>query len=355
MRHDPAGNPLLNRRRRPVQPRLMLAAASGLAVLLAAGCSGGGGAGSPVSGTITIAAVPGVDDAPIYLAQTKGIFAADGLHVQFDNVTSDSAALADLEAGRAQIAASDYGSIFSVEESGTQGSLRILADGYDAGEGDAEILVPAHSKIVNPTELAATTIGLPEDSTFNPPAPGVQGVPGNLLGAAATAVISNYLISGANLLTWQMLPQAQEVTDLGNGTLKAALLTEPYIYEAESQFGASALVDACSDQTANLPLSGYVATSAWVKGNAAAVADFQAALSQAQAQATMTGPVQQEMPKMPGAGIDAQTADMVSIGTYPTQTSASRLQADVELLFDEGVLTNKNGVDVTQMLVKSGG
>ncbi len=79
MRLDPAGIPLLNRSRRVARARYLLAAASGLAVLVSAGCAGTASAGGTVSDTITIAAVPGVDNAPLYLAQKEGLFAAAGL------------------------------------------------------------------------------------------------------------------------------------------------------------------------------------------------------------------------------------------------------------------------------------
>ena len=83
MRLDPAGVPLPNRSRHAFRARYLLAGVCGLSLLAAAGCGSPGGAGSTVSTTITIAAVPGVDDAPLYLAQKDGLFAAEGLdHVQ---------------------------------------------------------------------------------------------------------------------------------------------------------------------------------------------------------------------------------------------------------------------------------
>jgi ABC-type glycerol-3-phosphate transport system substrate-binding protein len=98
-------------RRQLVRSRHLFAAAAAMSVLLAAGCSNGGGGGTPVSATITVAAVPGVDDAPLWLAQEKGLFTAEGLHVKINIVDSDAAAIAEVENGQAQIAASDYGNI----------------------------------------------------------------------------------------------------------------------------------------------------------------------------------------------------------------------------------------------------
>jgi hypothetical protein len=69
MRLHAAGISLPNHGRRVRRARFCLAAVSGIAVLLAAGCSTNSNGGGTVSSTITIAAVPGIADAPLYLAR----------------------------------------------------------------------------------------------------------------------------------------------------------------------------------------------------------------------------------------------------------------------------------------------
>lgn len=342
MTPDPASSPLLNRRRRTVQARHLFAAASVLAVVLAAGCSSGGGGTSQVSGTVTIAAVAGVDDAPLFLAQEKGIFAADGLNVvikTFGN-GSDAAQVAAVEDGQAKIAASDYGNILAEQAAGTKSTLRLLADGYDAGAGTAEILVGPNSKIGNPAQLLNETIGVPEDltiSTNGSSASSVQkGLPESLDAVAAAQAISNYLLSDALSLKWKPMPQQQELNELQSGQLQAALVTEPYLYKAEADFGAVELMDVFSGQSANLPLTGYVSQTSWAKTNPQAVADFQAAISKAQSDASTVGPVQQTLQK--AAGMTVSVADMVNVGTYPTVTSKSGLERVATLMDTAGVV-----------------
>ena len=195
MRSDPAGSPLPNRSRRRVQTRHILAAVSGLALLLAAGCSSGGSGTSPVAETIKIAAVPGVDDAPLWLAQQKGLFAAAGLHVQIQTYGdgSDAAQLAAVESGQAQIAASDYGNIFASEM--TSSNLHLLADGYDAGTGNVEILVSQHSGLTTPAQLQGVNIGVPNDDLISSVG---AGHPKSLVEAAATESISGFVMSWKN-------------------------------------------------------------------------------------------------------------------------------------------------------------
>jgi NitT/TauT family transport system substrate-binding protein len=297
-----------------------------------------------VSGTVTIGAVPGIDNAPIYLAQKDGYFAAAGLHVVIDSFSSDSAELQALQAGKIDIAASDYGSIFAAEaNSGLD--LRILADGYDAGTGSVEILTSPNSGITNPVQLASVVIGYPSE-TFLSTVP--VGHPASLYAAAATSVLSDYMAGEADTIAWKPLPQQQEVNELRSGQLKAILVTEPYISEAESEFGAVEVVDACSGNTANLPLSGYAATKPWVSGDQAAVSDFQSALARAQAEASMIGPIQRVLPSF--TGMQAQTAALVSIGTYPTTTNVGSLNRVEELMQNDVMLRQQ--VNPASMVVR---
>src|SRR5215472_1558322 len=187
---DPAGHLLPKRSRRAAQARALLAAASGLAALAAAGCAGTAGAGGSVANTITIAAVPGVENAPIYLAKKEGLFAAAGLkNVVIKTYSSDAAELNALQGAQADIAASDYGSIFF--QQAKSHDLRILGDGYDAGPGVLEILTLPNSSISSPVNLANQQIGLPSDSVLT--GLGNTGGPISLDSAAATQVLQNYL------------------------------------------------------------------------------------------------------------------------------------------------------------------
>src|SRR5215469_14244211 len=347
MRLDPAGVPLPNRSRHAFRARYLLTGICGLSLLAAAGCGSPGSAGSTVSSTVTIAAVPGVDDAGIYLAQKDGLFAAEGLtSVRIVAEKNQAQVLNALQSGQADIAASDYGDAFYQQayqqarsKNPRQPIFRILADGYDATAGVLEVLtLPGKpgKQALSPLNLADphVHVGIPNDD-YLAKLKG-SGAPPSLDAAAATNVLSNYLGNAADSVQWEAMPQSEEITALQQHKVQAILVSEPYIYRAESLDGAVEVVDACSGNTAGLPLLGYVAMSAWVRDNPAAVADFQAALAKAQAEAAVTGKVQgvlPGLPRVPGAAkINTQTADLITIGSYPTSTTVANLQAVVRLL-----------------------
>jgi len=356
MRLDPAGVPLLNRGRRTIKARCALAAVSGLALLLAAGCGNSGSPGGAVSSTVVIAAVPGVSDAAIYLAQKDGLFAAEGLdHVRIQAYPNQAAVLAALQSAHADIAASDYGDVF--ETQAQDHDLRILADGYDAAAGSLEMLTYPGSPVSNPRDLAHASVhvGVPDDDWLSGKLYR-STAPRSLYAAAATEVLQSYVGNAANPASWQPMSQQTEVSELAAHKLQAILVSEPYIYEAESKLGAVEVLDACSGDTAGLPLLGYVALNAWVGQNSGAVSDFQAALAKAQADASLAGQVQPVLHS--DAGMTVQDADLVTIGTYPTSTSIQNLQAVVRLLGNSGWYSTSDQttiqrLSINAMLVKS--
>jgi NitT/TauT family transport system substrate-binding protein len=353
MRLAPARVPLPNPSRRAFRARYLLASVCGLSLLAAAGCGGTSGAGSTVSTTVTIAAVPGVDDAALYLAQKDGLFAAEGLdHVQIKTYTTQAQVVNAVTGAQADIGASDYGNVFWTEASQApdphRPDLRILADGYDATAGVLEVLTLPGSKITSPLSLANTTVGVPTEGYISHLKG--SGDPTSLDAAAATNVLSDYLGAGADSVNWKPMSQPDEITALEQHKVQAILVSEPYIYQAESQLGAVEVLDACSGSTAGLPLLGYVAMNAWVRQNPAAVADFQAALAKAQADAAVTGKVQGVLSG--ATGITIQEADMITIGSYPTSTSVANLQAVVRLMVNQGMIDQTNPPAVGPMVVK---
>jgi NitT/TauT family transport system substrate-binding protein len=290
---------------------------------------------------VTIAAVPGVDDAALYLARKNGLFAAEGLdHVQIKSYTTQGQVISAIQAGQADIAASDYGNAFSAEARQSlkpkDPYLRILADGYDATAGVLEVLALPSKTITSPVNLANTTVGVPNDDDISQPSGSLAPV--SLDVAAASNVLSDYLGAAAGSVTWKPMSQQDEIRQLKQHKLQAILVSQPYIYQAESQDGAVEVLDACSGSTSNLPLLGYVANNAWVRDNPAAVADFQAAIAKAQAEAAVTGEVQGILPG--AAHLSTQEADMITIGTYPTSTSVQSLNAVVRLMWSSGMISN---------------
>ena len=330
------------------------AAAAGL--ILVTGCSFPGfsssAAGGPTaSGTVIVQAPPGVADAPLYIGLKDGLFSKAGLTVHVVNSSSVPQAVAALRNHTADIAFGDYANMFYAQEQTPAPHLLAVADGYDAGPNMLEVLTMPGSKIVSPRDLEYKVIGtaaaqaIPTHNDKNQPQPyGIDTV-------ATWSVLDSDNVRVARTITWDPMPADKLISALQNGQVDAILATEPTIYSAESQLGAVPVVDACTGATSNLPLDGYFTTNSYATKNPQVVAAFRSALAKAQAQAAMSAPLQTALTK--SEGLKAQAAAMVTLGTYPTTTSALNLQRVVGLMFNFGSLSKQ--FNVKAIMVKPNG
>jgi NitT/TauT family transport system substrate-binding protein len=336
MRLVPAST-LVARCKKPARPSRTVSTAVAALMLatLAVGCQvAGTGAGSPPAGTvaITVGAIPGIDDAPLYVAVKNGLFSSAGLNVTIRKYQSVSQELQDLKSGRVDVAEGDYADFFYAEAKSLPG-LRVVADGYHAAPGVMEVLTGPHSDISTPQDLAGKTIGTltPQVIPFNP------STPYSLETIATQSVLTNDGVSLASV-RWKALPSQDLISALKYHQVSAILVQEPYILEAESQLGAIEVLDSCSGATASLPLSGYFSTESYAHRQPGALKDFRSALQQAQANAVLPGPEQTVLAHYPG--MSTQSASLVTIGAYPTTLDAASLQRVANLMFNFGVLNN---------------
>lgn len=333
--------------RRPSHRQLRLMAAVLASLGVAAGISGcnpfsqaAASSGEPV---VRVGVVPGVDNATLYLAKKRGYFAAAGINVQIVDFTSVANELRALSVGQVDAAAGDYGNLFAAQSALQKNAYKILADGYDAAPGVAEIMTMPDSPVKTPGDLANRVIGAPSTNTVSgEPA----SAPNSLLIASATSVLTGF---GVNIsgVTWSNMSQEREVSELIHGHLRAVLLTEPYIYQAQ-QAGAVELVDACSGATDGIPLSGYFTSTSWSRDKPQEVAAFRAGLTQADGQATMPGPVQAVLPGY--AKLSKQEAALITTGVYPLSTITANLQRTADLMWTTGMI--KNQLNVSNMIAR---
>lgn len=305
--------------------------------LMLAGCGVlGGASGAEVSGggqTLTVAAVPGVDDAPLYVARKEGLFQQHGLKVTIRNYQTVKQEIAALNQGQADIAAGDYANFFYAASHGKLQDLRLIADGYDAAPSVVEVLTRAGSPISSPQQLAGKTIATPEPQAI----PLSSTTPYSLEMMATEAVLRNDGIS-ASSITWVPMPEQQMVGALKNRKVDAILVTEPYILQAQTQLGAVPVLDSCSGVTAALPLLGYFGLDAYTGKHTQAVQAFKAAMARAQTAAALRGPVQTTL--VSSMDMTKQDAALLTLGDYPTFLNTSQVQRVADLMYDAGMINS---------------
>lgn len=316
-------------------PALRVAPAFLLVALLVSGCNFlgiGSSGGVSGSGQITVAVVPGIDNAPLQVAVTEGLFRQNGLNVAVKSYPSIGAEYRALTSGQAQVAAGDYTDFFYMQSSGGA-KLRLIADGYDAASNSVAILTLPNSGITTPQQLQ----GLP-GGVAAAPAQLVQAgkaVPFNIQTLAAQEVLQNDGVSSSTV-TWTPMQPQNMIGALRAGQVKAILVTEPYILQAEEQLGAVELVNASTGVTDGLPMSGYFSLASYQHANPSAVQAFQKALAQAQSECAQRGLVQGALSHL--TGMTTGESALVTLGTYPASLNIGQVQRVATLMYDSGMI-----------------
>jgi NitT/TauT family transport system substrate-binding protein len=304
--------------------------------MLLAGCQLPGtssASGSPPAGaSITVASVPGVGDAPLYVAWQRGLFRQAGLTVHIRSYPTAAAEVTALRSGQASVAVGDYADFFYAQERNKDTPMVVLADGYDAGPNIMDVLVNPNSPITAPQNLVGKTIGTAEPQLM-PDRFG--GAPYSLETVAASSALEDDGIQPTSV-TWKPMPASALVNALRNHTVNAILATEPQIFQAESQLGARTILDACSGETVNLPLEGYFAPRSFAAKHRAALLAFRSALIRAQAGAVQPAPLEAAFQHY--AGMNRQAASLITVGEYPTSLRVASLQRVADLMSFYGAL-----------------
>ena len=280
----------------------------------------------PEEPDITVAAIPAVDLAGLYIALDQGLFAQQGLHVTIKKIPSSAAIIADQLKGQVDISAGAYVGYISAQAAGAR--FRVLAE--------ASILRPDTRVLVTTADSAITTIG---------------ELASRRIGVNGTNSIGTLLVS-ALLAEHGISPRKVHfVTDQGgfpampgqlrDGAWDAAFLAEPYITVAGEEYGERVLADLDQGTTFNFPIDGYVATRAWAERYPNTAAAFVRAIEAGQALANSdAAAVQAAMARYDQ--LPPQVTAAMALPGYPTgpvdETGIQRVATD---MLEFGILSRE--------------
>jgi NitT/TauT family transport system substrate-binding protein len=251
--------------------------AAAAVIALTAGCSSAQGTGlSGLEETdVTVAAIPTVDLAGLYIALDEGLFAQQGLHVRIEKIPSSAAIIADQLKGQVDISAGAYVRYIAAQAAGAR--FRILAEASTL-RPDTRVLVTAKgSPITTISRLTSKKIGVNGTNSI-----------GTLL---ISALLAEHGISPKKVrfVTDQAGFPAMP-GQLEDGAWDAAFLAEPHVTLAGERYGEQELADLDQGATLSFPIDGYVATRAWADKNPETAAAFVRAIEEGQALATSDRP-----------------------------------------------------------------
>jgi len=314
-----------------MKSRNMLMASAVAITMLAAGCSSGSGAGAAKlkleKSRIVVDALPAIDSAGLYIAQTEGLFAAQGLNVTIVPATTPPPATQDLIngqlTGKYDITAGDYVTYIDNEVRGPA-KLRIIAE--------ASFLQPNVLALLVKDGSAVSTIGQLKGRTVSVNAPDDIGT------LLVDSLLADHGIQPGqvrfdNNVAFPLVPN-----ELGTNAVSASFSPEPFVSLDEGT-GIEELADLDQGSTQDFPIQGYAVTQAWAAKHPNTLKAFTTALAQGQEIAdTNRDAVEKAVETY--LKISPMAAALISLPSFPVGVDAVRLQRVVNAMLEFNLLPN---------------
>jgi NitT/TauT family transport system substrate-binding protein len=351
--------------------RLRAACAGAVIALVAAGCSTGSSTSSTASTTslpqygpaekttLNVGVVPAIDSAGFFVAMHDGLFAKEGLTINYTPEVSSETAVQQQVQGKLDITGGNYVS-YITEVAEDHEPLEVVAEGSIMTPGTQVIYTPANSPVKSVTELEGKTLAV--------------NAPGNIDYLLDVSVLSGYGIkiapighyeaNAVNFADTQIpFPVMATTVTAKNSPYAAATMPEPFASLSEQSSGMVPLVDLDQGATQQFPIEGYVVTKQWAQANPNTLKRFLAALEEGQeisdtqreqvelAFESITGPGGST--SLASAGpygrISPAVASLVALNTYPIGIDPTRIQRVADVMYEFGLL--KQPFNVSSMIM----
>ena len=288
---------------------------------------------------ITVAAIPSVDLAGLYVAQDQGLFAKAGLHVTIRKIASSKAVIAAQLNRQVDIAAGSYVGYVAAQAAGAR--FRILAEASTLRPDTRTLVVTANSGIASIADLVGKKIGV------------------NGTNSIGTLLISAMLQeNGISPKKVDFVTDQNGFPDmpgqLQHRAWQAAFLAEPYVTMAEETYGERELADLDQGATANFPIDGYVATQAWARQHPKTAAAFVRAIEEGQALAN-TDPMAVQKAMAESDQLAPVVTAVMALPGFPIgPVDEKRIQRTALAMLQFGMLSRQDATEVEQgTLVRS--
>jgi NitT/TauT family transport system substrate-binding protein len=322
----------------------ILAPPIAIALIALSGCGGiaaTAGSTSPnglQKTTLNVAVVPSVDSAGFFVALHDGLFAKQGLKVNYTPAVSSDVVIGQQLAGKFDITGGNYVSYIQHYVDQHQ-PLEVIAEGSVMQQGTQAIYTMPDSKIKTLTELKGHVLGINAPLNIN-----------YLL--AASVLTQNGIKLTQVRFPSAPIPFPKMAAELAAGKIDAAAMPEPFATAAEQQYGAVELADLNQGATEQFPIQGYVVTKSWAQQNPGTLRAFITALSQGQELAdTSRSSVEKAMEALSGpqnGEIPPLVASVMAVNIYPTAIDKVRIQRVADVMYQFGLLRQR--FNVTPMI-----
>jgi NitT/TauT family transport system substrate-binding protein len=291
--------------------------------------------------TLNVGVVPAMDSAGFFVALHEGLFAREGLTINYKPAVSSETAVQQQVASPAtlDISAGNYVSYINEADLDHQ-PIEIVAEGSVMQQGAQTIFTMPNSGITSLSQLKGKMVAV--------------NAPGNIDSLLNDSVLQENGISPDTLKTQTAQFQFPLMAgDLAAGKFAAVTLPEPFASIAQQKYGAVPLADLNQGATQDFPIEGYVVTKQWAAQNPNTLKRFLAALEIGQEISdTDRSAVEQAFETLanaPEGQVPAQIASVMALDTYPIGIDATRIQRVADVMQQFGLLSSK--FNVSSMLL----
>lgn len=293
-------------------------------LVLVAGCSGGGGTQAP-SGSLekpdlTVAVVPTTDSTGFYIALHDGLFAAQGLHINYVPAISAEDVVNEQALGKVDVVGGNYVSDIEAQNN------------YDHGVRATDRANPMASQIAADLDVFA------EASLMQPNFVGLFTMPGSRIASVAELRNKTIGINAPGNVAYLLLASFLEENGISPGSVHlkyfpfpvmtqmlaahkvdVAFLAEPFISIAEEGVGVTELTNLDQGSSAAFPIEGYTVTKQFAVKYPRTLAAFRRALEQGQEIADNNrSEAEQAMAAFKTTdGVSRDTAAVMTFESYP--------------------------------------
>jgi NitT/TauT family transport system substrate-binding protein len=291
------------------------------------------GSSGPIS--ITVGALPIVDDVALHIAADQGFFQQVGLNVHIQAVANSKLAIPMMAGGKMDIiSGANYVTFIQASLANKAAPYSIVAEGASCAPGAFEVMALPNSGIKTPADLAGKTIAV------------------NLTKNIQTLMIDSDLgaYKADPKVNYVAIPFPSMLAALTSHRVDAIGVVEPFASAAEQTAAAVPILDLCTGPTASFPLSGYIALSSWAQRNPDAVHRFQAAIARAQQVAdTDRGEVEKALTEyIPH--LSATQAAILALDQFPVSSNTAQLNRVSDLMQQAGLIKSTSSFHAASLI-----
>ncbi|MGQ0840055.1 ABC transporter substrate-binding protein [Actinokineospora sp.] len=319
-------------------------AAVAAVVTLTAGCGllGGSASSEPSAdgkvekARVKIAIIPSTDVAPLWVAQSEGYFAAEGLEVEFVTKGGGGDVITSLLGGDVDFAFASYPLLVQAQQKGRgQVNLKIVADASAARPDATAVVVAKNSPLRSPGDLQGKKIAVTSTGSM-----------------ADLAVLAGMKAAKADTsaIKFQQMKFPDMLPKLGSGEIDAAFLVEPFVSIAQAQLGVWTVFQPMVGRLDGIALTGYAALEKTTQESPKTVAAFKRAIERAHREAsTRKGDDAIRQALVRNANVKPEIGPVLHLPSYPITTDPTRLQRVPDLLHEFGLIAEP--FDIKPMII----